>query len=111
MDNQMKSQHTGQLIKLRTVEETIKANVTVPLDQLEQVNQIFNTFSDLVTAWLHRNTEKLYQVVEELRNWQANGKDQSVGSVNLKLWSCTSKPKAMKTSTNSCSSRTTSNNF
>lgn len=66
MDDQMNSQHTYLLMKHRTVEEAIKTNLTVPLDQLEHANVIFSLVSDQVAAGLYSNTEKLYQVVQKL---------------------------------------------
>lgn len=62
----MEFQHTDLLMKLRTVKHAMKPNSTVLLDTLEQANQIFNMFSEQVTAGLYSKTKKLHQVAEEL---------------------------------------------
>ena len=49
----------------------------MPIDPLEQANQLFNTFSNQVTAGLLGNTEKLYEAAQELRNQEGNTEDLS----------------------------------
>lgn len=77
MDNQMKSQHTDLLMKVCTVGEAMKTSSTIPLNQLEQGNQIFNTISSQVATGPHSKMEKLYQVTEEIRKQQGNPEDLS----------------------------------
>lgn len=58
-------------------------NSTVPLDQLEQVDKIFNTFTGYVNTGHHGNIEKLYQVGKEMRKKQENAEDLRAGISKL----------------------------
>lgn len=67
IDDEMKFQYMDLLIYIHTIENTIKANSTVPLNQLKQANPISDTFSGYDAAGLYENTEKIYQDTLEKR--------------------------------------------